>query len=89
MPSSLRIRKWTPNIPAKQGYRDPDAIAGGTWEALERVLQRAGYFRSGLRKIEAARAIAEHMDPARNRSASFRSFHRTIDQIVASRAAAG
>ncbi len=33
---------------------DPDAIPGGTWEAFERVLQRSGYFQTGLRKLEAA-----------------------------------
>lgn len=44
-------------IPGKRRFRDPDAIVQ-TWEALEKVLQRAGYFRTGLRKIEAARTIA-------------------------------
>ena len=57
----------------RRGFRDPDALRG-TWEALERVLQNAGYFRSGLRKIEAAGHIAAHMDPTRNRSRSFRCF---------------
>lgn len=65
-------------IPAKASYRDPDSIAGGTWEAFERILQRAGYFAGGLRKIEAARAIASQMDPARNRSRSFQVFFETI-----------
>lgn len=60
-----------PNISGKKGYRDPDAISGGTWEALERILKRAGHFRTGLRKIEAARTIARHMEPTRNRSKSF------------------
>lgn len=60
-----------PTIPVRAKYRDPDAISGGTWEAFERVLQAAGYFDGGLRKIEAARAVAEHMTPARNRSPSF------------------
>lgn len=59
------------HVPAKSRYRDPDAIVGGTWEAFERVLKRAGYFRTGLRKIEAARRIAPHMDPERNVSHSF------------------
>lgn len=58
-------------IPREERYRDPDAIRGGTWEALERILQDAGYFKEGLRKIEAARAIAEHMEPKRNASGSF------------------
>ncbi len=59
------------NIPAGAKYRAPDAIKGGTWETFERVLQSAGYFVGGLRKIEAARAIAEHMQPARSTSPSF------------------
>jgi uncharacterized protein DUF4276 len=69
------------NIPAKQGYRDPDAIAGGTWEALERTLQRAGYFRTGLRKIEAARTIAQRMEPQRNRSTSFQIFRGALTDM--------
>lgn len=59
---------------AKRPYRDPDAIAGGTWEALQRVLQRAGYYRQGLPKIEAAQRVSEFMDPARNSSTSFQVF---------------
>lgn len=58
-------------IPSKAPFRDPDAIAGGTWEAFERVLRQAGYFKSGLRKIEAARLIAPRMDPHANISRSF------------------
>jgi hypothetical protein len=73
------------SIPAKKGYRDPDVIAGGTWEALERTLRRAGYFRSGLRKIEAARKIAERMDPNRNRSNSFRAFRNALAEMVDTR----
>lgn len=62
------------NVPLQEPFRDPDRIRGGTWEAFERVLQGAGYFSSGLRKIEAARTIAEHIDPSRSRSNSFRAF---------------
>jgi hypothetical protein len=58
----------------KRGFRNPDAIRGGTWEALERVLQKAGYHRGGLAKIQAARKISAHMDPNRNRSRSFQVF---------------
>ncbi len=70
-----------PGIPAslsrKAKYRDPDAIAGGTWEALERVLRRAGYFKGGLAKTEAARST-RHMDPQHNRSKSFRCFRDAL-----------
>lgn len=67
-----------PGVPAtlhrKAAYRDPDAISGGTWEHLERVLQDAGYHKGGLTKIQLARDVAPHMDPARNQSKSFQVF---------------
>jgi hypothetical protein len=72
------------SIPTQVQYRDPDAIKGGTWEAFERVLQKAGYFTGGLRKIEAARAVAAYMDPARNRSPSFRKFCSALAERVRS-----
>lgn len=62
----------------RRGYRDPDAIRGGTWEALERVLQGAGYYRNGLAKIDAARKIAGFMVPDRNRSKSFQVFRNAL-----------
>ena len=64
----------SPNLGAKARFRAPDAIAGGTWEALEQVLQRAGYYGGGLPKIEAAREVAKRMQPARNTSESFQHF---------------
>lgn len=71
------------SIPSQAPYRAPDAIAGGTWEAFERVLQAAGYFRTGgLRKIEAARAIAEHMVFARNTSPSFRALCQALGEMA-------
>lgn len=65
-------------IPQKRAFRDPDAVAGGTWEAFERVLQRAGYFPNGLSKIQAARAIAPNLEPARNTSRSFQVFRDAV-----------
>lgn len=70
-------------IPNKAAYRIPDAIAGGTWEAFERILKQYGYFTTGLRKVEAARAIAAHIDPSRNRSQSFGLFVDTIVEAIA------
>lgn len=76
-----------PRVPAtlaqRRGYRDPDAIAGGTWEKLERVLQDAGYYSGGMPKIEVARNIARYMDPIRNRSHSFQVFLRGLRALVA------
>lgn len=66
------------NVPRRQSFRDPDAIAGGTWEAFERVMQAHGYFKAGLSKIEAARAIGAHVDPERSSSRSFRTFSDAI-----------
>jgi len=66
----------------RAGYRDPDAIRGGTWEALERELQRAGHHREGLAKIKAAREISAHMEPARNRSRSFQMFRQGLLDLV-------
>ncbi len=69
------VRKAFPRVPARvptrARFRDPDAIAGGTWEAFEQIMQNAGYFPGGLAKVDAANQIAPHMDPARNTSRSF------------------
>lgn len=71
------------DIPGQRRFRDPDAVAGGTWETFERVLQRFGYFKTGLRKQEAARAIAAHMNPDLSRSHSFTKFYEAIVEAVA------
>jgi hypothetical protein len=71
------------SVPQRQGFRDPDAVAGGTWEAFERVMQRHGYFKGGLAKLAAARAIGAHVDPLRSRSRSFQVFCSAIDEAVA------
>lgn len=70
-------------VPNQRRYRRPDAIRGGTWEAFERVLQRHGYFRTGLRKIEAARNIAPKIDPERNSSPSFATFRDALVEAAA------
>ncbi|HEY4744857.1 MAG TPA: DUF4276 family protein [Desulfuromonadaceae bacterium] len=72
------------NIAQQEKYRDPDAIAGGTWEALERLLQKAGYFRGGLGKVAAAREISQYMAPERNRSRSFQAFRDGLLALVTS-----
>jgi hypothetical protein len=69
-------------VPGKASYRDPDAISGGTWEALERVLKRAGYFQSGLRKVELARELGRQMNWESNRSGSFCVFRDTLLEAV-------
>jgi Domain of unknown function (DUF4276) len=74
-----RVSKGVVN---QAGYRHPDAIAGGTWEAFERVLQKRGYFRGGLGKIEAARALGAVVAPQRNRSTSFACFRDAVLEAV-------
>lgn len=69
-------------IPKKAPYRDPDAIKGGTWEVFERILQRAGYFSTGLRKAECARDIAHHMDVRKNCSHSFKKFLSAVSSLL-------
>ncbi len=71
-----------PNIPRRVSYRDPDAIKGGTWEAFERVMKKHGYFATGLRKVEAAEAIAGHIDPDSNRSVSFGVFQSVLEEAT-------
>ena len=75
-----------PKIPLSLGtrskYINPDAIQGGTWEELEKELQRNGYFRGGLEKIRAANTISVHMDPTRNRSKSFQFFRDGLKEMV-------
>ncbi|CAK0763969.1 DUF4276 family protein [Gammaproteobacteria bacterium] len=69
------------NLSVQAKYRDPDAIKG-TWEAFERVLKKAGYFKGGLRKIEVARVLGGNMDPARNQSRSFQVFRDAILEAI-------
>ena len=66
--------KVSANLANQQPYRDPDAIKGGTWEALERVLRRAGYHQGGLEKYKASSEISKYMNPESNRSKSFQVF---------------
>lgn len=66
--------RFKPSHVAAANRRYPDAVKGGTCEALERALQQAGYYSTGLPKIEVARTIADHMDVARNTSTSFKQF---------------
>jgi len=70
-------------VPQKAMFRDPDAIAGGTWEAMERVLKNAGYFTTGLRKIELARSVSANMDVCRNTSRSFQAFTQAVTASMA------
>jgi hypothetical protein len=68
-------------IHRKAKFRKPDEIQGGTWEALERILQGAGYFKGGLAKIELARSVGPKLSPTRNTSVSFQSFVKLLTEL--------
>ncbi|WP_437643638.1 DUF4276 family protein [Sorangium sp. So ce362] len=72
-----------PGVGSRRRFRDPDAVVGGTWEALQQILQQAGYFPSGLAKIAAARAITPHMDVEANTSRSFQVFREGLRLLAA------
>jgi hypothetical protein len=73
----------SPNVPHKARYRNSDQIVGGTWEALERLLQKHGYFTGGLQKIAAARAIGENFSSVRCTSGSFQHFLGALHDATA------
>jgi len=72
----------SPSLGERAAYRDPDTILGGTWEALERELKKAGHHQGGLAKIKAAREISARMEPGRNRSRSFRVCRQGLLDLV-------
>ena len=74
--------KVSANLATQQKYRSPDAIKGGTWEALERVLRKAGYHQGGLEKYKASSEISQYMNPALNRSQSFQVFYKGLLQSI-------
>jgi Domain of unknown function (DUF4276) len=80
------LRAAYPKVPANLGsrasFRDPDAIAGGTWEALERILREAGYYPSGMPKVEVARRVASCMQPDVNSSRSFQVFRDGLRSVA-------
>ncbi|MFP4576709.1 hypothetical protein [Coleofasciculus sp.] len=56
-------------------------VRGGTWEALEALLQEKGYYQGGLNKVEVARAISEYMKPENNQSLSFQCFNSGVKTL--------
>ena len=63
-------------------YRNPDAIQGGTYEALERLLIEKNYYRERISKPTVAQNIAQHMVPSRNKSKSFQVFVEGLKACV-------
>ncbi|WP_017325772.1 DUF4276 family protein [Synechococcus sp. PCC 7336] len=70
------------NFATQSRYRNPDEIKGGTWEALQSLLQSKSYFPGGLNKVQAARQISQFMDPSNNRSVSFNSFRSGLSALI-------
>ena len=70
-----------PDISQKAAFRNPDQIRGGTWETLERLLQKAGYYKGGIPKIELAKTITPYMEPAWNTSKSFQTFRQALLEL--------
>ena len=74
-----------PRLPAsfesKAKYRSPDAISGGTAEALERLLQSSGYYKAGMPKIEVARMVGSRLQPQLNKSPSFQAFADGLSRL--------
>lgn len=83
-PEGLRkaFPKVSQTFEKEAAYRYPDDIKGGTWESLERLLQRANYYQGGLAKIDCARRMASHIDISRNRSRSFQVFIDALTRLI-------
>ena len=71
------------NLQSKAKYRNPDAIRGGTYEALENLLMQKNYYKGRISKPIVAQNIARHMEPNRNRSKSFQVFVDGLKACVA------
>ncbi len=82
MEALQKVYPKLPNITRRRGYRNPDEIKGGTWEALDRFLQEYGY--SKLSKLKIAELIAPHIHLERNKSHSFRVFCEGIRKLMKS-----
>ena len=71
-----------PRVPrtfaSRTPYRQPDAIAGGTWEAFDPLLQDHGYFNNGMPKTQVARDFATLVVPERDTSPSFQRRYNAI-----------
>lgn len=62
-------------------FRNPDAITGGTWEQLDRILRKYGYS-TGLKKQEFAQKVSPHLDVENNLSRSFQVFRDGLRTII-------
>ena len=72
----------TKTLQHQRKYRNPDAIPGGTYEALEHLLRQKNYYKGRIPKPMVAQNIARHMEPIRNRSRSFQVFIEGLKACV-------
>ena len=70
------------NLQSKARFRNPDAIQGGTSEALRDLLIQKKYFTGRIPKTTVAQNVAQHMEPSRNRSKSFQVFVEGLKACV-------
>jgi hypothetical protein len=62
-------------------FRNPDAIKGGTWEELDKILKKYGY-ETGLQKMNFAQKVSPHMDVENNQSRSFQVFRDGLRRMI-------
>ena len=62
-------------------FRNPDAIKGGTWEELDKILKKYGY-ETGLQKMDFAQKVSPHMDVENNQSRSFQVFRDGLRRMI-------
>ncbi len=76
--------KISRHLHTKAKYRNPDAITGGTYEVLDRLLRQNNYYRKDERihKPTVAQNIARYMEPNRNKSKSFQMFVEGLKACV-------
>lgn len=76
--------KISTNLQSKVKYRNPDAVVGGTYEALEDLLRQKKYYKreERIHKPDVAQNIARYMEPSRNKSKSFQVFVEGLKACV-------
>jgi hypothetical protein len=80
------LKEAFPRLPSsfenRKKYRNPERIFGGTWEALEYLLNRSGYYETGLAKVNLALEVAPFMKPNNNRTKSFQVFYQGLLDLL-------
>ena len=74
--------KISRHLNTKAKYQNPDAIRGGTSEALENLLIQKKYYKDRIPKPTVAQNIAQYMEPSRNTSKSFQVFVEGLKACV-------